>query len=76
MAAGGQEQSAEDEACKVLHVDQPPWGKDASRGGVVPAWSRRHDIGNWRHVEHELFDRMVIACLWAPHTPVARTVDT
>lgn len=25
---------------------------------------------NRRHLEHELFDRLVSACLWAPHTPV------
>ena len=29
---------------------------------------------NRRHLEHRLFDPLVSACLWAPHTPVANII--
>jgi hypothetical protein len=29
---------------------------------------------NRRHLEHALFERLLEACLWAPHTPVAAII--
>ena len=29
---------------------------------------------NRRHLEHQLFNRLVNACVWAPHTPMSTIV--